>query len=173
MNSKICSLCREPMREIFLSGYPIDLCERCYGVFLDAGELTLTQEQNLEVFGQKEAFGTKRDRPVALPCPACQNGMQEIVFAYDSKIYIDHCENCDGVFLDQGELLAIDNFLENIEKEPLPPNLKKALTAAKHQTNANFALQEAEVDKLYKIIDEIPGIKYLADFLSKFFFQQK
>lgn len=97
-------------------------------------------------------------------CATCDKKMQKLELL-DS--HIDLCDTCESIFLNKGELLAIDNFLEKIDQEKIPKGLKRSIQLQKDLVNAEFEIQKQ--DKLHKIIDEIPGIKYIASFLSLFF----
>jgi Zn-finger nucleic acid-binding protein len=156
------------MKEIHLLGHNVDLCERCKSVFLDKDELALTKGEEVDGFEKEEIFGKRDEKVTDFKCPKCAGEMDEYVFAFDSGIYIDRCQDCGGIFLDEGELLAIDNFLERAEKEELPDGLLDKLHHVKHKVNKRFEQMKEEQDELYKIIDEVPGIGFVANFLGKF-----
>lgn len=158
------------MQEIYLLKHNVDFCSGCKSIFLDQNELKLVKHGDVGEFEKIETFGERpRQDHIKINCPACSNKMREFVFAYDSNVYIDRCDNCGGIFLDQGELLAINNFLEKVEREDVSPEIVKNLKTEKVKVDANFEMMKAENDKLYKLIDEIPGIKYAVNFISHFF----
>jgi hypothetical protein len=45
--------------------------------------------------------------PYGLACPACRSDMVERSFGESSPVQIDTCRACHGIWLDAGELLAI------------------------------------------------------------------
>jgi Zn-finger nucleic acid-binding protein len=43
-------------------------------------------------------------------CPQCTAGMKIINYAYDSNVIIDRCDACDGIWLDEGEIIKLAQF---------------------------------------------------------------
>jgi len=54
----------------------------------------------------------KKELPDELLCPACGGTLSRGVYGYDSGIIIDRCPNGCGVWLDAGELVALQAFDE-------------------------------------------------------------
>jgi Zn-finger nucleic acid-binding protein len=77
----------------------IDVCPRCNGTWLDAGELgKLLKDKKLTDYLTKD-IGTQSKSK--LLCPRC-GGLMDIESADD--IDVDVCLSCNGVWLDVGEL---------------------------------------------------------------------
>jgi Zn-finger nucleic acid-binding protein len=83
-----------------------DHCPKCEGIFLDKDELAkLTGARNINQL-ITEYLGV--DVGSELVCPACGGLMDDEHFVgATSKVTIDVCTTCQGVWLDQGELEAI------------------------------------------------------------------
>jgi Zn-finger nucleic acid-binding protein len=91
-----------------------DMCEKCGSLWLDAGAL---DKMAFQVVGSIEFCEEDKD-PVPekqpLPCPRC-NGLKlvKVKFLESDDIFLHHCTNCGGFWLDGGELNLID---ENLAK---------------------------------------------------------
>lgn len=52
-----------------------------------------------------------------ISCPACGSPTESTEYAYCSQVVINRCPKCGGVWLDKGELEAIEVFYERSRKE--------------------------------------------------------
>lgn len=84
----------------------VDYCDRCRGVWLDAGELEL-------LFGDEQAAREflSVGAPAVVPkgekprrCPECDARMTKESTTGADPITFDHCPHGDGLWLDRGEL---------------------------------------------------------------------
>lgn len=99
----------------------VDRCPSCLGLWLDKGELEKVQEtlehdyseQLNHVNSVASAYELARQKmhPVAA-CPKCQGSMHAEEYAYCSQIQVDRCVKCKGIWLDAGELRALEQFFE-------------------------------------------------------------
>ena len=99
----------------------VDRCPSCHGVWLDKGELEAVQETLARDYSEELAtvnlvarayeLARQKTRPVA-SCPKCQSPMHAEEYAYCSQILIDRCVTCSGIWLDAGELQALETFFE-------------------------------------------------------------
>ncbi len=99
----------------------IDRCPSCRGVWLDHGELRKAQE-NLsedhsarlaEIGSAARAYEFARQKAkVPGACPRCGCGLIQEEYAYCSQILVDRCADCLGIWLDAGELQALEAFFE-------------------------------------------------------------
>lgn len=53
----------------------------------------------------------EKDRPL-LNCPKCSIQMDRREHGYCSQIMVDVCHDCQGVWLDKGEIQALEVFFE-------------------------------------------------------------
>jgi Zn-finger nucleic acid-binding protein len=100
----------------------VDVCRRCRGKWLDEGELEAIQEsterdysKELAAMGDALPPRSEAVRPYAtatLPCPKCSTPLVEEEYAHCSQIHIDVCPEGCGVWLDEGELKAVELFFE-------------------------------------------------------------
>lgn len=106
-----CPKCRvEVMRQEIHSGVRIDRCPVCKGVFLDQGELEALFEANIA--GGVDALTSTGvsdmlDEVIAW-CMRCGGEMGPVKTI--AGVLINVCDRCGTVFLDQGELAALDLF---------------------------------------------------------------
>jgi Zn-finger nucleic acid-binding protein len=100
---------------------PVDRCPLCHGLWLDKGELEAVQK-TLEHDYSKELthintvapayeMARQRVRPV-VNCPKCRSPLHAEEYAYCSQILIDRCGKCGGIWLDTGEVQALEQFFE-------------------------------------------------------------
>ncbi len=113
----------------------IDLCRKCHGMWLDKGELEAIQETiehdyskdlnkiSDDVGNAYEMARQKHESPVL--CPKCDEKMDPHEYGYCSQIIVDVCPSCEGVWLDQGELQALEIFFEKNS-----PTVKKGFFAS-------------------------------------------
>lgn len=100
----------------------IDVCPRCGGAFLDAGEGVMVhgteaEPEMLEADGRATDTGRRE-----LRCPARHArgapAKMEVweVAAGDEKVEVDWCRACGGFFLDAGEGVALLELAERTEE---------------------------------------------------------
>ena len=105
----------------------VDSCPDCGGIWLDKGELEAIEEtlendyiEELEKFpnyvGNAYAMALQK-KAAEITCPNCQTTMERKEYAYTSQIMIDKCPKCHGIWLDKGELEALEIFFEKSQLE--------------------------------------------------------
>ena len=103
-------LVRTRHREIYY-----DLCEGCGSLWLDRGEL---DKMAFQVEGSVEASSRASDRAAGRStrqCPRCaRQALDKVRFLEHSDIMLDRCGNCEGFWLDGGELDRINAELSKI-----------------------------------------------------------
>lgn len=126
-----CPKCREPeLKEKTLSDDTtrIDVCPTCRGGWFDRKELA-------EVLSVAvEGLSAPSDAPkTARICPNCGVPLSQIHYP-ETKIEVDVCEDCSGVWLDRGEFRGINKAraehqdpLKFADTGPKPTNLKQAV----------------------------------------------
>lgn len=107
-----CPKCRAGFESVQKTFAEIDVCPQCAGVFLDPGEGASLQGTDTEAeFLVKDGRAT-RLRTSHLSCPSDRHDpvRMEIygIGPAEARIEIDVCPSCWGVFLDDGEMAALD-----------------------------------------------------------------
>lgn len=72
------------------------------------------------IFTKMEYGDGTPDRSEPIDCPACGSKMEEKEYA-GSKVHVDQCVSCTGIFLDGGEAEAVNRYLTSLES----PNVEK------------------------------------------------
>ena len=101
-----------------INGTDVDYCESCGGIWLSSGELNkITHPVNGDIeFCSHE----HPERAVAtdLQCPMCDTKLMEENFIEFSEIKIHHCGECNGIWLEKGELAAINAEIDRLKDVP-------------------------------------------------------
>lgn len=87
----------------------VDICPSCHGIWFDKEELVPLQNISEPVFMEWRKIPNEHDQLEALFCPSCPDHamMQKAEHPRDTKVIFDYCETCQGIWLDGGELEAI------------------------------------------------------------------
>jgi Zn-finger nucleic acid-binding protein len=146
-----CPRDKRQMAEMAAGHAVLDVCGKCGGQYFDAGEM-------FAAFGIK-ADPSYWDRPETggavkegtLPCPRCHSMMLvQDVKHEDTKVEIDRCGACGGIWLDKGEVEQIMAIGER---------MKPVLDAEREKA-------QAELDKMGDVDFSSPGL--IARFLGLF-----
>jgi Zn-finger nucleic acid-binding protein len=107
-------------------GVVVDRCPSCGGIWLDSGELRTIQEtiendysttlNKIDLVARAHELARQQKRP-EIDCPKCGGHLNPREYSYCSQILIDRCEQCGGVWLDSGELQALEQFFETAAEE--------------------------------------------------------
>ncbi|HFC31056.1 MAG TPA: hypothetical protein ENJ44_08455 [Oceanospirillales bacterium] len=105
----------------------VDSCEKCGGMWLDKWELNAIQankgknyaaelEQMPNLVDKAYMQALEKNRP-PLNCPKCSEAgktvqMERREHGYCSQVMVDVCQECQGVWLDKGEMKALEIFFE-------------------------------------------------------------
>ncbi len=112
-----CSACQGNMTELTLDGVVIDRCDRCAGVWLDAGEADslvkktptpreALQKKKLELLRQWKVAAVD-PREVDRACLRCGKNLLRVNYKDIPGLQVDKCPADCGMFLDKGELEKI------------------------------------------------------------------
>ena len=105
----------------------VDQCNSCHGIWLEQWELKAIQankgkyyQQELEklpdLVNKSYLQALEKDREL-LDCPKCKalgkdTKMDRREHGYCSQIMIDICHDCQGIWLDKGEVQALEIFFQ-------------------------------------------------------------
>jgi Zn-finger nucleic acid-binding protein len=105
----------------------VDACPSCRGVWLDKGELEAIQEAKENDYSKtladlpdsvaRSVNKVAQAHSGAVACPKCGTEMDVREYAYCSQIMIDACPEGCGIWLDVGELQALEKFFEQSQAE--------------------------------------------------------
>ena len=113
-----CPRCQAALTPSTLGSVTIDVCDACGGHWYDAGELERIRELDER---PKEPGGvaprwvdSKHD---AMSCPRCRRPLDTERYAYSSDLILDRCPNCNGMWVDAGELDRMDQLVAEWSKD--------------------------------------------------------
>jgi len=111
---------------IYEGNVEVDSCASCRGMWLDAGELEKIQKSSERDYSgelHRDADSAAAGVEVAeqlgqgpVPCPVCGNEMATREYGYCSQVVIDTCPAGCGVWLDAGEIQALEKFFERAQQ---------------------------------------------------------
>ncbi len=150
-----CPQCSSVLESLEYEGAPIHGCNTCGGEFIGAEDLgrvvRLRQEQfsaelQSALAERQPSFGVPESETArALCCPGCGESMRVANYGGDSGVFVDRCERCQGIWLDQQELEKIQLLTERWADEApqqlraLSNELETARQTAAAQTNSAFS----------------------------------
>jgi uncharacterized protein len=111
-----CPIDNENLEKVLFHNVEVDYCPRCLGVWFDQDELKWAKDDkdaqlnwlDFDVWRDKSRFALK---PSPKMCPVCRVMLTEVRYD-DSKVKIDFCKHCQGIWLDRGEFKQIINYLK-------------------------------------------------------------
>lgn len=105
------------LEKVLFHDVEVDYCPVCMGIWFNKGELAYAKDEkdkqlnwiDFDVWRHKEKFETSISNR---RCPICRIPFVQINYD-DSKVKIDFCKNCQGIWLDRGEFKQIIVYLKN------------------------------------------------------------
>ena len=104
-------------QDITLSTMDVDKCQSCGGIWFDKDELAQIHDTIEITLIEIRKLPDSNEQNKPLNCPKCQSAiMEKIQNVRDEKVIMDVCPDCKGVWLDSGELKAIqqENFFKTL-----------------------------------------------------------
>ena len=109
----VCPKCDVQLLLLHFRAIEVDFCERCRGIWLDAGELEALLEQRLDrqrdpVLASLDQDGVVAAGPQHL-CPRCDQRLREITLSPPGRaaLTLDRCPRGHGLWFDAEELQAV------------------------------------------------------------------
>ncbi len=107
----------EPMEAREFLGVLVDVCPTTGGIWLDTGELGRLLRAGTEAVQQvDDQVAPTVEEPRTLTtrkCPVCRVPLYHYRYLQTTEVILDGCEQCGGVFVDDGELGAIASLLKD------------------------------------------------------------
>jgi len=100
-----CPKCRSDMQQLDVDGTVIDRCNRCHGIWFDAGEMEAMRDKDIAkaVDTGSARQGKIFDRIEDYRCPRCGGHMTRVVDEQQQHIGYETCNDCSGSYFDAGE----------------------------------------------------------------------
>jgi Zn-finger nucleic acid-binding protein len=100
-----CPKCEQPLSTTSVRGTEVDKCPKCHGIWFDANELETILAQTptdlRPLRGGRHDNATDRQRGT---CPRDGKSLMRVCSAKDKDVIVDVCPDCQGIWLDGGEL---------------------------------------------------------------------
>ncbi len=94
-----CPKCLHRCCVALIKDVEVDICPRCRSIWFDKNELSTYLLARKDVPGD-----IYHSRLSKYSCPHCIKPMREFCFINPHNLLVDKCEQCEGVFLEEGEL---------------------------------------------------------------------
>jgi hypothetical protein len=169
----------EKLEKVLFHNVEVDYCPKCLGIWFDIDELRFVKDNkdenlnwlDVDLWRDKGRFDVVRIKKF---CPVCRVGLQEIRYD-DSKVKIDFCKMCNGVWLDRGEFKQIMNYLKTKSDYEILHNYTKNLVVELWEVFAGPEVFRSELADFltllkllkYKLIIQYPRITELINNLPK------
>lgn len=135
--SRTCPDCLTPLETRHFQGVMIDSCPKCAGIFFDSGEVLELKRKGVEAMREleDEIVPTVTVEPSAeklRQCPSCAVSMEKFRYLYHSNIVLDECDKCGGIWVQDGELGNMSDFLAH---QATGHGVVTVVTSAPHAAN--------------------------------------
>jgi Zn-finger nucleic acid-binding protein len=122
---RLCPDCQQPLRQETFQNIQLDSCSNCAGFWFDSEELgrVMRSDPLALIALEEEHLPHVQARPGANThrrCPDCQALLERYQYLYDSPITLDSCGNCAGVWIEDGELQKIQQWLDQHTRPTKP-----------------------------------------------------
>ena len=120
--SRLCPECRIPLESLMFRDIELDGCQQCGGIWFDDGELKKVQKSSDQLVLQFLESRVKASS-VVVPdnsgnwkiCPNCNERLTPYIYQYTSNIELDECDECFGVWVQDGELAKISEYVDTTD----------------------------------------------------------
>lgn len=120
-----CPRCSVELKPVKIKGIELDICDTCEGIWFDNGELDKVcnlGESSLETSDISKSLIrdnslNKSTKSKTLTCPHCNSTLERFIYSYDSNILLDACKICHGIWLDDGELKEVIDYVYRFQSK--------------------------------------------------------
>lgn len=118
----LCPRCNIALTLIEVDGERVLMCGNCDGVMLRKLDhvMGLSEDQLRDSAACETLFADhpEVDLHPPAPCPVCRQPMRRAIYSSDSGVTVDICGNGHGIWLDDGELARIFDYLHSNAAPP-------------------------------------------------------
>jgi len=115
-----CFKCQDDLERIDFRGIKVDECPKCHGRWFDRRELQKAKDNtdedlcwlDFDPFAE-QADPFKMAAEDGILCPKCSQPMTILTYK-NSDVDINKCEQCEGIWLQDGEFRKIISYLEDL-----------------------------------------------------------
>lgn len=128
----LCPICKKRLEKVILYNVEVDYCPKCLGLWFEKDELYWAKDEkdrnlrwlDIDIWEKRTKFKIYNGIRI---CPLCRLPLYEVYYD-DSRIIIDVCNLCNGIWLDRGEFKKIIEYLKNKADFEILNNYAKNLT---------------------------------------------
>jgi Zn-finger nucleic acid-binding protein len=126
----VCPVCGAELAVKYFASIEIQWCAACGGFWVQRGRFGDVLKRYMSHMAQQhdaKCGRRKRVNPRTLEepgrtCPLCGRAMSKLNYAYNSNVIVDLCGNCNGLWVDRGEVEKIAWFFKHCG---LPKDLRQ------------------------------------------------
>lgn len=141
---KTCPDCFGELRPEAVLDFEVDVCTHCAGVWFDEGELAkLRSAGSVELAILEDKFVPRIEPAVterARACPVCGNGLRGFHYMYSTPVQLDQCDECGGIWVQDGELRQMAKVLEGALPETVNPAILARIRLVADEADHNAQL---------------------------------
>jgi Zn-finger nucleic acid-binding protein len=139
----------------------IDFCtDGCKGIWFDEGELkkVRTSETEDETISEIQGQFVPKPKQEAINedskmCPRCNVELYRYNWDMKSDIFLDSCEQCNGMWVDAGELKGMNEYLKNMAARPMPNEEEIQVKLAKIEQSAAQQIDANRRESINQVVD--------------------
>lgn len=156
-----CPNCKKELVNKIINTIELDYCENgCKGIWFDDQELSKIRNAPSENINLEDIKGQfiPKTREEALKdqtryCPRCNVELFRYNWDMKSNIFLDSCDKCGGIWLDEGELEGMKEYLLKMSQNPVPNEneIRLKLATIHHETSEK--LDKDQDENINKLID--------------------
>jgi len=126
-----CPICKKELKNIILYNTAVDYCPDCLGIWFDKDELRQAKDEKDKNLDWLDVDLWKNVKELKIShgnrnCPHCRVPLYEVRYG-DSKVVVDVCKVCNGVWLDRAEFKKIIEWLKEKADYEIMHNYSKNL----------------------------------------------
>lgn len=108
----MCPTCHSAMPQASIAGQTVERCDGCLGCWFDPSELSaaILSTDSSATRTANKSWKPMGGSPIEIQCPKCNIKVASSVYAHDSGIPINKCSQCQGVWLQNGQLRRLINY---------------------------------------------------------------
>lgn len=166
MRERLCPVCRIELKPQVHLGVTIDVCPACAGIWFDADEMTRLNNIDEAILPRIDSLYQPQivgyDPPWDRRCPTCDQMLRPYHYLYTSDIELDTCDQCGGVWVDNGELEKMNRVLADARAMELPPESKAEIALAQIEAETKQAAARADFWRgLFEFLRARPRIPFV------------
>lgn len=126
-----CPICKKKLSSVLFYNVEVDYCPICFGMWFDEDELRWAKDEKDRDLNWMDIDLWEDDKKFKINygarlCPVCRMPLYELYYG-DSKIIVDVCGLCHGVWLDRLEFKKIMEYLETTASSKILHKYAKSL----------------------------------------------